>query len=220
MVGENTKTALIANSVARRQKRLMSHPPISRLAVGFVAHSRLVSLSPACVLPCTPPVRHRSITGGVLEKLQIFVSAYVIETRRVPPIGAGAGHHSSGLAQPVIYRASTGAGKPLLASHARASGQDRALSSASSMVLAALALASRSRALLSRARTSSAVVRECCNMVTITGSANNSSMVGSRLLMYMVTLTPIRSNRARKPGTVLGQGGPADSCWLPDSRAR
>ncbi len=68
------------------------------------------------------------------------------------------------------------------------------------LVSAALAFASRSRTPLSIARTSSAVVRECYNMVSITGSANNSAMVGSRLLMYMVMLTPTRSNRAGKPG--------------------
>jgi hypothetical protein len=103
--------------------------------------------------------------------------------------------------------------------------QDRAPSGDSSLdatevwlVWAALAFASRSRTPLSNARTSSAVVRECCNMISITGSANNSSMVGSRLLMYMVMLTPTRSNRAGKPGTAGGRGSRGWPCWLPESR--
>jgi hypothetical protein len=65
------------------------------------------------------------------------------------------------------------------------------------MASTAAAFASRSRALLSRARMSSAVVRACCNTVTITGSDRSSSKVGSRLLTFMVMFTPAAGRDAR-----------------------
>jgi hypothetical protein len=63
------------------------------------------------------------------------------------------------------------------------------------------------------------VVRECCNMVTITGSDRSSSMGGSGLLMYMVMLTPLRSGRAGKQGTASDRGVAAVSLQLPKSQS-
>ena len=57
-------------------------------------------------------------------------------------------------------------------------------------------------------------------MVSITGSANNSSMVGSRLLMYMVMLTPTRSNRTGKPGQSEDGGVAAGPVGFPRAERR